>query len=39
MRSPVLRPIAAYKPARACPRYIFAKVDSDRFVVYTYPGR
>jgi len=37
MRSPVLRPIAAYKPAKACSRYVFAKVGSDRFVVYTFP--
>ena len=34
MRSPVLRPIAAYRPASACPRYIFAKVAEDTFVVY-----
>jgi len=34
MRSPVLRPIAAYRPASACPRYIFAKVGEDAFVVY-----
>jgi hypothetical protein len=38
MRSPVLRPVAAYKPAHACPRYVFAKVGEDRFVVYTYPS-
>jgi hypothetical protein len=38
MRSPVLRPVAAYRPAKACPRYVFAKVGSDRFVVYTYPS-
>ena len=37
MRSPVLRPIAAYKPAHACPRYVFASVGSGRFVVYTFP--
>lgn len=34
MRSPVFRPIAAYKPASACPRYIFAKVGEDTFVTY-----
>jgi hypothetical protein len=37
MRSPVLRPIAAYKPAKACPRYVFASVGAGRFVVYTFP--
>ncbi|WP_007516169.1 hypothetical protein [Pseudofrankia saprophytica] len=39
MRSPVLRPVAAYRPAKACPRYVFAKVDDDRFVVYTFPSK
>jgi hypothetical protein len=34
--SPVLRPIAAYRPASACPRYIFAKVGGNTFVVYTF---
>ncbi|CUU57223.1 hypothetical protein Ga0074812_11159 [Parafrankia irregularis] len=34
MRSPVLRPITAYKPGSACPRYIFAKVASDTYVQY-----
>lgn len=37
MRSPVLRPIAAYRPAKACPRYVFAKVSDSEFVVYTFP--
>jgi hypothetical protein len=36
MRSPVLRPIAAYRPASACPRYIFAKVSDDAYVVYAF---
>jgi hypothetical protein len=34
MRSPVFRPIATYRPARACPKYLFAKVSKDGFVVY-----
>ncbi|MCK9898805.1 hypothetical protein CC117_15675 [Parafrankia colletiae] len=34
MRSPVLRPIAAYRPGSSCPRYIFAKVGSDTYVSY-----
>lgn len=34
MRSPVLRPIATYRPASACPRYIFAKVGEDTYVTY-----
>jgi hypothetical protein len=34
MRSPVFRPIGAYRPADACPTYIFAKVDKNTFVVY-----
>lgn len=33
-RSPVLRPIAAYRPGSACPRYVFAKVGEDAFVTY-----
>ncbi|MBX6388653.1 MAG: hypothetical protein IRZ08_06585 [Frankia sp.] len=39
MRSPVLRPVAAYRPASDCPRFIFTKVGDDRFVVYTFPGK
>ncbi|WP_018504009.1 hypothetical protein [Parafrankia discariae] len=34
MRSPVLRPIAAYRSGSACPRYIFAKVGEDTYVTY-----
>jgi hypothetical protein len=34
-RSPVWRPIVAYRPSRACPTWIFAQVSSDGFVTYT----
>jgi hypothetical protein len=34
MRSPVFRPVAAYRPAKACPRHIFAKISKDGFVTY-----
>lgn len=34
MRSPVLRPIAAYRPGSDCPRHIFAKVGADTYVIY-----
>lgn len=34
MRSPVFRPVAAYRPAKACPRYVFVKVSGNDFVTY-----
>ncbi|WP_308222838.1 hypothetical protein [Frankia sp. AgPm24] len=34
MRSPVWRPIVAYKPSSGCPRYVFAKVGDNAYVSY-----
>ncbi|SNQ48278.1 conserved hypothetical protein [Frankia canadensis] len=34
MRSPVFRPITAYRPGSACPRYLFSKVGKDVYVTY-----
>ncbi len=34
MRSPALHPIGAYRPAKHCPKYIFAKISDDGFVTY-----
>lgn len=33
-RSPVFRPIMAYKPSSSCPGYLFAKVGENAYVVY-----
>ncbi len=33
-RSPVFRPITAYRPTSDCPRYLFAKVGKDAYVTY-----
>ncbi|MCK9894335.1 hypothetical protein [Frankia sp. AgB32] len=33
-RSPVFRPITAYRPTSTCPRYLFAKVGKDAYVTY-----
>jgi hypothetical protein len=33
-RSPVFRPITAYRPTSACPRYLFARVGKDVYVTY-----
>lgn len=33
-RSPVLRPVMAYKVGHACPHYAFAKVSEDGYVTY-----
>jgi hypothetical protein len=37
-RSPVLRPVLAYKPDSSCPHWLFAKVGSDRYVTYIKGG-
>ncbi|KQC40266.1 MULTISPECIES: hypothetical protein [unclassified Frankia] len=34
MRSPVFRPITAYRPSSTCPQYLFAKVGRDVYVTY-----
>lgn len=34
MRSPVFRPITAYRPGSACPRYLFSRVGKDVYVTY-----
>jgi hypothetical protein len=39
MRSPVIRPIGAYRPGKRCPTNIFAKISDDGFVVYTISDR
>jgi hypothetical protein len=33
-RSPVFRPIMAYRPTSDCPRYLFARIGKDVFVIY-----